>query len=171
VRGFCRHLWLPFVLTLAFSGTVRGSIRGPAVQLKVSNDPCLVRPCVADHRPPPKTTTPGNSFYLAVYAADALGNYDGNYRGTVSFSSSDPQAKLPGDYTFVPTDEGVTLLTTATLFTPGVQTITVTDPLHGLTGTLTMSVGEAIPTLGGTAKVLLAVGLAALAISFLRRSL
>lgn len=95
---------------------------------------------------------------------------DRNYRGTVSLSSSDPWASLPGNYTFLPANEGVALLS-ASPFTPGEQTITVTDQQGGLSGSLTMTVAEGIPMLGTVAKALLAVGLAALAISILRRNL
>jgi hypothetical protein len=58
------------------------------------------------------------------------GNVSDWYQGTVQFTSSDPQAVLPADYTFLysgyggPSDQGVHTFT-ATLGTAGVQSISV----------------------------------------------
>jgi hypothetical protein len=58
------------------------------------------------------------------------------YAGTVSFSSSDPAASLPDDYTFNGGDAGSHLFS-ATLWTPGIQSITVVDILmSSLTATV-----------------------------------
>jgi hypothetical protein len=48
------------------------------------------------------------------------------YTGTVHFTSSDPQAVLPADYTFTSADQGVHTFT-ATLKTAGTQSLTATD--------------------------------------------
>ncbi len=48
------------------------------------------------------------------------------YTGTVHFTSTDPQAVLPADYTFTAGDRG-TFTFTATLETAGTQSITATD--------------------------------------------
>lgn len=169
MRKLWRYLWLPSALMLALTGTATAATRGTAVRFIVSNDPCRVNQCFPEHRPPSTIITGGTTFDLAVMAADSAGNPDESYRGTASFSSSDPQARLPGNYTFLATDYGGKVLS-ATLFTPGNQTITVTDPVNGLTGTLTMTVTQAIPTLGGATKALMAASLAAVAILLIRRS-
>src|SRR5207244_65726 len=48
----------------------------------------------------PATVTAGQGFTFTVTAKDASGNTVPGYTGTVHFSSSDPQAALPADYTF-----------------------------------------------------------------------
>jgi hypothetical protein len=45
-------------------------------------------------------------FRVKVMAVDDRGNLDINYRGTVSFQSSDQLAELPPDYSFTPFDRG-----------------------------------------------------------------
>jgi hypothetical protein len=63
-----------------------------------------------------------------------------NYLGTVHFTSSDPGAVLPADYTFVAGDAGVHTFP-FTLSILGNQTITVTDTRSsGFTGTTTVNV-------------------------------
>jgi hypothetical protein len=60
-------------------------------------------------------------------AAFSAGNQpDARYTDTVRFSSSDPRAELPADYTFVPADKGEHGFRVK-LRTPGSQTVTVTD--------------------------------------------
>jgi hypothetical protein len=56
-----------------------------------------------------------------------------NFRGTVHFTSSDPSAVLPADYTFTAADGG-THSFTATLNTVGIQSLTVTVQGSALTG-------------------------------------
>jgi hypothetical protein len=62
---------------------------------------------------------------LTVTAVDPFGEPAVDYRGTVHFSSTDPQATLlPADYTFTATDNGQhTFSSGLTLFTPGSQTV------------------------------------------------
>ena len=59
-------------------------------------------------------------------ALDPYGNVATAYTGTVSISSSDPQAALPSSYTFVSGDAGVHGFS-VTLKTAGTQSITATD--------------------------------------------
>lgn len=71
------------------------------------------------------------------------------YTGTVHFTSSDAQAILPADYTFLPADAGSHVFS-FTLKTLGDQTITVTDTHSaGFTGTATINV-NATPDLAIT---------------------
>ena len=55
---------------------------------------------------------------------------DTAYAGTVHFTSTDPDAVLPADFTFVPSDLGTQVLS-VTFATEGTQTITATDTLNG----------------------------------------
>jgi subtilisin-like proprotein convertase family protein len=83
----------------------------------------------------PTSTTAGTARSFTVTARNANGNVDTGYTGTVHFSSSDPQAALPADYTFTAADAGSHTFTAA-LRTAGSQALTVTDtPGGGLTGT------------------------------------
>lgn len=72
---------------------------------------------------------------LLIFVRDAQGNVVDGYRGTVHFTSTDPLATLPTDYTFTALDGGAHTFTN-TFRTSGPQTITVTDtPNAALTGT------------------------------------
>jgi probable HAF family extracellular repeat protein len=93
---------------------------------------------------------PAVSFALAVSPASAISGTAGTftataldangwpaigYTGTVHFTSSDANAKLPADYTFTSTDAGAHTFGD-TLFTAGIQTITATDTVNSsITGT------------------------------------
>ncbi|MCX7943448.1 MAG: hypothetical protein N2746_02940, partial [Deltaproteobacteria bacterium] len=56
---------------------------------------------------------------LSVTARDACDNIVTSYTGTVQFSSNDPRAQLPPEYTFVPGDNGMKLFPNVQLRTPG----------------------------------------------------
>ena len=66
------------------------------------------------------------------------------YRGTVHFSSSDPLASLPADYTFTATDAGVHTFSVS-LMTSGPQSIAVTDVGSQITVTLLSGITVATP--------------------------
>ncbi len=86
----------------------------------------------------------GVPFTVTVTAQDALNNTLTNYAGTVSFSSGDPQAALPPDYTFTAADMGVhTFPAGATLFTAGTWDVTATGRPGSITGTATVNVTAA----------------------------
>jgi hypothetical protein len=70
---------------------------------------------------------------ITVTARDTMGNTFFAYTGTVHFTSTDPRAQLPADYTFRPADNG-THTFSITLNTPGTQSITVTDPSVAVSG-------------------------------------
>ncbi len=75
------------------------------------------------------------SHNVTVTAKDAFGNVATGYTGTVALTSSDAQAVLPANYTFVAGDNGIHNLS-VTLKTSGTQTITATDTVTGtITGT------------------------------------
>jgi len=74
----------------------------------------------------PATATGGSSFSFTVTGKDAFGNVATNYSGTVHFTSSDLNAVLPADSTLT---NGMGTFS-ATLATPGNQTITATDTVN-----------------------------------------
>jgi hypothetical protein len=74
----------------------------------------------------PSSITAGNSGSFTVTAYDPYNNVATGYRGNVHFTSSDPQADLPGDYTFTSGDGGWKMFS-ATLKTAESQWITATD--------------------------------------------
>jgi hypothetical protein len=74
----------------------------------------------------PASATAGSSLLVVVTARDALGHADPSYRGTIHFTSSDPQAVLPAVYTFTAADEG-THLFSVTLKTAGSDAVRFTD--------------------------------------------
>jgi hypothetical protein len=74
----------------------------------------------------PASTTAGVSGSFTVTAKDAYGNTATGYTGTVHFTSSDSQAVLPGNYTFVTSDNGMHTFN-ANLKTAGTQSLTGTD--------------------------------------------
>jgi hypothetical protein len=82
----------------------------------------------------------GSSGSFTVVARDAFGNVAIDYTGTVTFTSSDGQAVLPGAYTFKTGDKG-TRSFSATLNTAGVQSLLVADAGNAaLAGDLTVTV-------------------------------
>jgi hypothetical protein len=87
----------------------------------------------------PAATTAGAAFSVTVTALDAFGNPVTGYTGTVQFTSSDPQAALPPNYTFTSADMGVHTFT-VTLKTAGPQSLQVADTQSGLGGSATVTV-------------------------------
>jgi probable HAF family extracellular repeat protein len=80
----------------------------------------------------PTSAAAGGTFNFAVTALDALNNVATNYTGMVHFTSTDPQAVLPGNSTL--TSEPGTF--PATLKTVGAETLTATDTVKpSITGT------------------------------------
>jgi ELWxxDGT repeat protein len=75
----------------------------------------------------PTITTAGAAGSFSVTALNADGTTDTNYTGTVHFTSSDPQAVLPADYTFTTADAGVHTFSGVVLKTAGTQSLTATD--------------------------------------------
>jgi hypothetical protein len=114
-----------------------------AASLTGAQNNILVNPAAADHLnlAGPASTSPGAPFALTVTARDPFNNVATGYRGTVHFTSSDPQATLPPDYAFTATDAG-THTFSVTLATLGSQTITgrdtATSSINGM-ATITVS--------------------------------
>jgi hypothetical protein len=75
----------------------------------------------------PAGTTAGQVFSLTVTAQTATGQTDTHYIGTIHFTSSDPSAFLPANYTFTAADKGVHTFIGLALEKAGSETITATD--------------------------------------------
>jgi hypothetical protein len=97
----------------------------------------------------PSPVVAGTAGNFVVKALDQYGNVDTTYRGTVHFTSTDPNpaAVLPGNYTFSSSgDKGVHTFS-ATLVTAGTQSITATDTVtSSITGSQTVTVNPAAAT-------------------------
>src|SRR5262249_23950526 len=72
------------------------------------------------------TAKAGTDQNFTVTALSPNGGTDTNYTGTIHFTSSDPQAVLPPNYTFIGGNAGVHRFS-ITLKTAGPQSITATD--------------------------------------------
>lgn len=89
----------------------------------------------------------GTPFSVTVTALDRYNNPVPGYSGTVQFSSSDPGATLPANYTFTAADKGVHLFSSGILLTGSPsQTLTVSDvATPSLTASATITVTAASP--------------------------
>jgi hypothetical protein len=83
----------------------------------------------------PSPTEAGSVVTLTITTEDASSNTVTGYTGSVHFTSTDPRAVLPLNYTFTSADRGSHTFATA-LKTVGTQSISVTDTAaSGITGT------------------------------------
>ena len=89
----------------------------------------------------PTTAIAGSPQSITV----TITNPSATYAGTVHFTSSDPKAILPANYTFTQTDAGKHTFTALVFGTSGIQTITVADavnPSIAATGSVTVVGGQ-----------------------------
>jgi hypothetical protein len=101
------------------------------------------------------TSVGGTPLTLTLRAVDAFNNTATSYTGTVQFSSTDPAAALPGNYTFTAADGGTHTFTGLMFETAGPQSLQVTDAANAIGSapqSLTVAQGES-PT--GVADTLL----------------
>jgi hypothetical protein len=84
----------------------------------------------------PSPTEAGSVNTFSVTVLDAYNNVVTGYGGTVTLTSTDPQAILPQNYTFTAADNG-TRIFGAVLFTAGTQSITATQLGGSVTGSQT----------------------------------
>lgn len=135
---FSVTLMTPGTQTITATDTTTASITGTSNSITVS--------AVATHFSVnvPTNATTGVSFNLNVTALDASNNTVTTYSGTVHFTSTDPQASLPGNSTLT----NGTGTFSVTLKTVGSQTTTATDTVTAsITGTSSaITVGTATPT-------------------------
>jgi hypothetical protein len=120
-----------------------------AAQQTTQNFTLTVNPGAATHFSisGPASTVAGAPLSVTVTALDAYGDIATGYLGTIHFTSSDPFAALPANYTFVSADSGVhTFTNQSTLDTAGAQSITATD-----TGNATLIGSTSISVLAASA--------------------
>jgi hypothetical protein len=89
------------------------------------------------------TVASGTPFDVTVQAVDVFGQVAFGYRGTVTFSVTDPDPAvvLPADYTFTADDQGTHTFTGEfTLITPGMWTLTTAHLAYGLTQDVMLTV-------------------------------
>ena len=88
------------------------------------------------------TVEANKAFSITVRALDNSLSTADTYTGTINFSSSDTQARLPAAYTFTSNDRGQkTFSLGATLLTAGAQTITIKDAANqALQGEISVNV-------------------------------
>lgn len=96
----------------------------------------------------PSAVGAGDAENATLTAYNANYTVATNYTGTIHFTSSDPSATLPPDYTFLPGDNGThTFSGGFILRTQGIQTVTATDNANAtVTLTRSVAVGPAKPT-------------------------
>jgi Bacterial Ig domain/Right handed beta helix region/Immunoglobulin I-set domain len=127
--------------TITSTDTVNNSITGTSGTVSVSAGSATHFSVTA-----PASTTAGNAFNMTVTALDAANNIATGYTSTVHFTSTDSQAALPVDYTFLPADNGSKTFS-ITLKTAGNQTITATDTvnaaINGTSSTINVLAGAA----------------------------
>ncbi len=78
----------------------------------------------------PPTVVAGTPETITVTALNPDGSTNTGYLGTVHFTSGDPHAVLPANYTLTAADQGVHTFN-ATLVTAGLQFLLVTDTTNG----------------------------------------
>jgi hypothetical protein len=93
----------------------------------------------------PSSVTAGVPFTITVTPLTASGGVDCLYTGTITFTSSDGAAVLPGNYTFALADLGShTFTVTLNTSNPPSQTITATDRAKStINGTASITVNPA----------------------------
>jgi hypothetical protein len=143
----------PFSVTLVTAGTQSLTATDTVTSsLTATANGVVVNPAAASSLnisglPAPSLT--GYAYTITVRAVDIYGNTASNYLGSVHFTSSDPNAVLPSDYTFVAGDNSTHTFTNAVGFaTTGTQTLTATDTTSSTVhGTATVQVQLVIPSI------------------------
>jgi hypothetical protein len=105
----------------------------------------------------PAGVTAGVAQTATVTARDTYGNTATGYRGAIRFTSTDPSATVPADYTFTAADNGVRAFTNGvTLRTAGARSVTATDKatasITGVASTTVTAAGASSMTLTGIAN-------------------
>jgi hypothetical protein len=131
-----------FTVTLKTAGTQTISISDTTAGSTVVESGITVKAAAASRLiiPAPSTVNSGAAFYLSVTVKDAYGNVVTDYAGTINFRSSDTTATLPSSYTFAAADRGQHSFSGFILRNTGSQTITIMDPLLGLSDSVIVKV-------------------------------
>jgi len=143
VHSFAAILKTAGSQSITATDTVTNSIKGS--QTGISVNPAALSGLRVTA---PRSVTAGHAFTITVSAVDSFSNVISSYLGTVRFTSTDNQAVLPGDYTFVAADAGGHVFTNViTLKTVGSQMVTATDTVNTtLTDLATITVNSGILT-------------------------
>jgi len=144
---FGYYVELPTVeYTKAETITLTASVTaGPALATSAPSDPITIDPAAATKLVvgAPASTVAGAPLAVGVTAEDQFDNVDTNYTGTVSLTSSDGLAVLPGAHTFTGGDAG-THSFPVTLKTLGSQTVSAGDgSFSASSGPIAVAVGSA----------------------------
>jgi hypothetical protein len=116
--------------TITATDTVTATIKGTTAAVAVT--PGVAKTLAVTV---PTASVGGAAVAVKVTALDNGGNVATGYTGTVYFTSTDANANLPDDYTFVVGDKGVHTFT-ANLLTAGSKTVSAKDTTTGtITGT------------------------------------
>jgi hypothetical protein len=124
----------PGTYTATFTGTTAGT--ASTLTVTVAGVTLAAHPTVTVNPVPqtsftvtgfPSPATAGAAGSITVQAIDQSGNPLTGYAGTVHFTSSDPQAVLPADYTFTAADAGMHIFNNVVLKTAGSRSIMVAD--------------------------------------------
>lgn len=137
--------------TVTVRDTVTASLKGTSTAISVVSNAAMHLAISG-----PGSVTTRQTFSFSVIAFDAANNTATGYNGTVQFTSSDAQAKLPGSVTLV---GGVSadVLATFESVGNGSQTITATDTathsingsaMLGVTAPATLTVSSGAPPAG-----------------------
>lgn len=113
------QVWLVISIIMMF-GSSAGAIEGDAVEVRVLTPSFDV---VIKDNP----SAVGVSTSIVVTAKDLDGKLDSDYCGTVSFSTTDPDAFIPTTYSFFPEDAGIHTFETIKFMNIGIHSLTVTD--------------------------------------------
>jgi alpha-tubulin suppressor-like RCC1 family protein len=92
--------------------------------------------------------TVGVTSAITISVKDGSGKLAYGYRGTIHFTSSDPAATLPSNYTFTGADRGSHVFL-VTLSTPGTQSVTATDTVTSSLHGAQSGIGVAVATAPG----------------------
>jgi hypothetical protein len=122
IHSFSATLRSSGIQSITATDTATSSITG--TQSGITVNPAATHHLILSRFP--IKTTAGVAQSFRVTAQDFFGNTTPGYTGTVKFSSTDPNAILPANYTFGAADAGVHNFS-GTLKTAGTQSLTVTD--------------------------------------------
>ncbi len=120
-HAFLAVLTEPGSQSLTATDTGDGRLTGTQAEIRVASPAAYL---TATDLPP--TATAGQPVQVTVTAHDGAGRTDAVFPDTVHFTSTDPHASLPADYTFTPGDHGAHVFT-LTLGTAGGQAVYVSD--------------------------------------------
>jgi sugar lactone lactonase YvrE len=125
---------------------------GKYLFISSANDPAVIKIHSTLAIAGPGDVAVGTASNYTVTVRNPAGNVDTRYRGTIHFSSSDPAAVLPADYTFTAGDAGVHTFS-ATFNTLSQSSITVSDVSTNETATQSGIIVSGVQNVGGVLSI------------------